>query len=144
MSTTLRARAKALAVAVAAVAALGATALTASADPSPSPAQADGLPAQFTWESSGELVAPQQTAPGRTLVSIKDPTVIQHNGEYHVYATTADTAGGWSLTYFGGFTDWSQANAAPQTHLSTTAVGDGYRAAPQVFYFEPRDEWYLI
>ncbi|HEU5130351.1 MAG TPA: non-reducing end alpha-L-arabinofuranosidase family hydrolase [Glycomyces sp.] len=144
MSTTLRARSKALAVVAAAAAALAATALTASADPSPSPAQADALPATFTWESSGELVAPQQTAPGRTLVSIKDPSVIQYEGEYHVYATTADTGGGWSLTYFGGFTDWSQANAAPQTHLSTTAVGGGYRAAPQVFHFAPRDEWYLV
>ncbi|MBV7699928.1 RICIN domain-containing protein [Streptomyces sp. TRM70350] len=65
-------------------------------------------------------------------------------GEYHVYATTADTGGGWSMTYFGGFSDWSQAGQAEQYHLSQTAIGGGYRAAPQLFYFEPRNEWYLV
>ncbi|WP_084546176.1 non-reducing end alpha-L-arabinofuranosidase family hydrolase [Glycomyces arizonensis] len=144
MSTTLRTRSKALAVAVAAAAALAVATVTAVANPSPALAQGEALPDSFQWESTGPLVAPQQTAPGRTLVSIKDPSVVQYQGEYHVYATTADTGGGWSLTYFGGFTDWSQAASAPQTHLSTTAIGGGYRAAPQVFYFEPRDEWYLV
>ncbi|WP_199044582.1 non-reducing end alpha-L-arabinofuranosidase family hydrolase, partial [Glycomyces salinus] len=111
---------------------------------SSSPAQADPLPSTFQWESSGELMAPQQTAPDRDLVSIKDPSVVYVDGQYHVYATTADTNGGWSLTYSGGFSDWSQAGQAPQHHLTTTAIGTGYRAAPQVFYFEPDDQWYLV
>jgi endo-1,4-beta-xylanase len=113
-------------------------------DPTGEPGQEPALPDRFEWESTGELVAPQQTAPGRTLVSIKDPTVVQVDGEYHVYATTADTNGGWSLTYFGGFTDWSQAGEAEQFHLSQTAIGGGYRAAPQLFYFAPDDQWYLV
>uniref|UniRef100_UPI000C25A95C non-reducing end alpha-L-arabinofuranosidase family hydrolase n=1 Tax=Glycomyces xiaoerkulensis TaxID=2038139 RepID=UPI000C25A95C len=109
-----------------------------------SPAHADPLPSTFQWESTGPLVEPQQTAPGRTLVSVKDPTAVQVDGQHHVYATTADTDGNWSLTYFGGFTDWSQAGQAEQYHLSQTAIGDGYRAAPQVFYFAPDDQWYLV
>jgi len=120
------------------VAALAAATLNAA------PAQAAPLPNPFKWSSTGALVGPQQTAPGRTLVSIKDPSVVKEDGKYYVYATTADTNGGWSLTSFGGFTDWSQAGQAPQTHLSTTAVGGGYRAAPQVFYFEPKNQWYLL
>jgi endo-1,4-beta-xylanase len=119
-------------------AALAAATLTAA------PAEAAPLPSQFRWSSTGALVAPQQTAPGRTLVSIKDPSVVQVDGKYYVYATTADTNGGWSLTSFGGFTDWSQAGQAPQYHLSRTPIGGGYRAAPQVFYFEPDNQWYLI
>jgi hypothetical protein len=120
------------------------TAALAAATLSAAPAQAAPLPSPFKWSSTGALVGPQQTAPGRTLVSIKDPSVVKEDGKYYVYATTADTNGGWSLTSFGGFTDWSQAGQAPQTHLSTTAVGGGYRAAPQVFYFEPKNQWYLL
>ncbi|MEU6857511.1 non-reducing end alpha-L-arabinofuranosidase family hydrolase [Glycomyces sp. NPDC046736] len=135
--TTTRSRIAWLATAFAA--ALVAATLTAT-----SPAQADPLPSAFQWESSGVLVEPQQTAPGRTLVSVKDPSVVQVDGQYHVYATTADTDGGWSMTYFGGFADWSQAGQAPQYHLSQTAIGGGYRAAPQVFYFAPGDQWYLV
>jgi hypothetical protein len=102
------------------------------------------LPNSFAWESTGSLVSVQQTRPGRTLTSIKDPTVVNVDGQWHVYATTADTAGGWSMTYFGGFEDWSQAGSAQQYHLSQTAIGGGYRAAPQLFHFAPRDEWYLV
>ncbi|WP_205328666.1 non-reducing end alpha-L-arabinofuranosidase family hydrolase, partial [Glycomyces sp. YM15] len=116
----------------------------AAATLSAAPAQAAPLPSPFQWSSTGALVAPQQTAPGRTLVSIKDPSVVQVDGKYYVYATTADTNGGWSLTSFGGFTDWSQAGQAQQYHLSQTPIGGGYRAAPQVFYFEPDNQWYLI
>jgi hypothetical protein len=116
----------------------------AAATLSAAPAQAAPLPSPFKWSSTGALVGPQQTAPGRTLVSIKDPSVVKEDGRYYVYATTADTNGGWSLTSFGGFTDWSQAGQAQQTHLSTTPIGGGYRAAPQVFYFEPDNQWYLL
>ncbi|MDN3241465.1 non-reducing end alpha-L-arabinofuranosidase family hydrolase [Glycomyces tritici] len=116
----------------------------AAATLSAAPAQAAPLPSSFQWSSTGAIVAPQQTAPGRTLVSLKDPSVVQEDGKYYVYATTADTNGGWSLTSFGGFTDWSQAGQAQQYHLSQTPIGGGYRAAPQVFYFEPDNQWYLI
>jgi hypothetical protein len=141
-SSTIRLRIGTLAAAL--VAALVAATLAVAADPAPSPAQAQSLPSSFQWSSSGALVAPQQTAPNRTLVSIKDPTVVQHNGQWHVYATTADTQGRWSLTYFGGFSDWSQAGQAQQYHMSRTAIGDRYAAAPQLFYFQPRNEWYLV
>ncbi|GAB3660758.1 non-reducing end alpha-L-arabinofuranosidase family hydrolase [Glycomyces tarimensis] len=124
-------------------AAMAAATFTAAAQPSADPAQADALPSSFAWESTGALVAPQDPS-DRDLVSIKDPSVVEVDGEYHVYATTADTQGRWSMTYFGGFSDWSRAGSAPQYHLSQTAIGDRYAAAPQVFYFEPRDEWYLI
>ncbi|MEV3934524.1 non-reducing end alpha-L-arabinofuranosidase family hydrolase [Glycomyces sp. NPDC049804] len=138
MSQTTRWRSRIAMLAATLAAALAAATLTAA------PAEAAPLPSNFQWTSTGALVAPQQTAPGRTLVSIKDPSVVQVDGKYYVYATTADTNGGWSLTSFGGFTDWNQAGQARQTHLSTTAVGGGYRAAPQVFYFEPKNQWYLL
>src|SRR5262249_44701942 len=41
-------------------------------------------------------------------------------------------------------TDWSQASSATQYYLDQTAIGSGYRAAPQVFYFAPQQKWYLV
>ena len=47
------------------------------------------------------------------LVSVKDPTVVHYNGMWHVYATTCNTRGHWSMVYLT-FKDWSEAkNALP-------------------------------
>jgi hypothetical protein len=42
------------------------------------------------------------------------------------------------------FSDFSQANNAQFVYLADTAVGRGYKAAPQVFYFAPQRLWYLV
>jgi len=59
-----------------------------------------------------------------------------------VFASTA-VAAGYNLVYMN-FTDWSQANAAPFYYLDQSAIGAGYRAAPQIFYFAPQKLWYLV
>ncbi|WP_405546991.1 non-reducing end alpha-L-arabinofuranosidase family hydrolase [Streptomyces phaeochromogenes] len=101
------------------------------------------LPSSFTWSSSGQLISPKPDA-NHPVVSVKDPTVVQANGKWHVFMTTANTAGSWSLAYTS-FTDWSGASAAPLTYLDTNPnIGTGYRAAPQVFYFAPKNLWYLV
>ena len=95
------------------------------------------------WKSTGPLVAPVSNA-SHSLVSIKDPTIVQYNGKWHVYATVASTAGGWNMVYLN-FTDWSQAGTAPQVYLDTANPGlSGYHCAPQLFYFRPQQKWYLI
>ncbi|EMD94144.1 glycoside hydrolase family 62 protein [Bipolaris maydis ATCC 48331] len=99
-----------------------------------------GLPNTFTWSSSGVLVSPKQDS--RQIQGIKDPTIIQNNGVYHVFASTAKEAG-YNLVYFN-FTDFSRANQAPFFYLDQSGIGTGYRAAPQVFYFAPQKLWYLI
>ena len=105
------------------------------------PQVAAELPSSFTWSSTGPLISPKNSGD----VSVKDPSVVQdENGTWHVFMTTADTSGDWSLTHTS-FNDWSQAANAPQTPLETaSAIGTGYRAAPHAFYFAPRDEWYLV
>lgn len=101
------------------------------------------LPSSFTWSSSGQLISPKPDA-NHPVVSVKDPTVVQANGKWHVFMTTANTAGSWSLAYTS-FTDWSGASAAPLTYLDTNPnIGTGYRAAPQVFYFASKNLWYLV
>src|SRR4051794_39227968 len=101
-----------------------------------------GLPSSFQWSSSGVLISPKPDA-AHAIVSVKDPSVVRYKGQWLVYATTANTAGGWSLQYTH-FTDWSQAPSAPRYFLDQSAIGHGYRAAPQLFYFAPQKKWYLV
>lgn len=112
-----------------------AAATTANAD--------DTLPTSFQWSSTGVLVSPKPDA-AHPIVSIKDPSIVRYRNKWHVYATTANTSGNWSLAHLS-FADWDEAAAAPQYFLDQNpGIGTGYRAAPQVFYFAPQRKWYLV
>jgi hypothetical protein len=101
------------------------------------------LPSTLRWSSSGVLAGPRSDAT-HNIVAIKDYSVIRHNNQWHVYATTASRSGGWNLVHFAA-PDWSQMANAQHTFLDTASgVGAGYRAAPQVFYFAPQNLWYLV
>ncbi|MEE6310833.1 non-reducing end alpha-L-arabinofuranosidase family hydrolase [Plantactinospora veratri] len=106
----------------------------------PTDPPAGNLPTSFRWNSTGVLVGPKND--DREIAGIKDPSVVYHNGRYHVFASTAKSAG-YNLVYFN-FTDWSQAGNAPFHYLDQAPLGTGYRAAPQVFYFAPQRLWYLV
>ncbi|WP_084369465.1 non-reducing end alpha-L-arabinofuranosidase family hydrolase [Microbispora sp. ATCC PTA-5024] len=99
------------------------------------------LPSSFRWSSSGALIAPKPDS-AHNIAGIKDPSVVYYNGRYHVFASTAQSAG-YGLEYLN-FTDWSQAGSATQYYLDRSPIGGGYRAAPEVFYFAPQKLWYLI
>jgi hypothetical protein len=100
------------------------------------------LPSSFRWTTGGPIITaiPDATHP---IVSVKDPSVVFFNGQWHVYATTADTQGDWSLVYIT-FSDWSQAASAPQYYMNQNPYFVGYHAAPQLFFFAPQGKWYLI
>jgi hypothetical protein len=100
------------------------------------------LPTRFKWKSGPPVISPKPPA-GRTFASIKDPTIVFHDGKYHVFATVYDTAGngGWSSVYLN-FTDFAQANSAQQQHMAGWPTGG--TVAPQVFFFRPHNKWYLI
>ncbi|MFD8500097.1 non-reducing end alpha-L-arabinofuranosidase family hydrolase [Amycolatopsis sp. NPDC059657] len=101
------------------------------------------LPSSFRWSSSGVLAGPKPDSQHPNALAIKDFSVIRHNDQWLVYATTASPSG-WGLVQFA-FPDWAQAASASHTYLDTaSAIGPGYRAAPQVFYFAPRNLWYLV
>lgn len=122
----------------------GTTCTGAVSNPDPTPPPPSGsLPSSFRWQSSNVLISPRSDAT-RSVVSIKDPSVVFFNNRWHVYASTASTAGAYSLVYLS-FTDWAQAASAPQYHMSNNPnIGGGYRAAPQVFHFAPQNRWYLV
>lgn len=116
------------------------TTASPSSPPPTTPPPTGGLPGSFGWTSTGVLIGPKND--GRGIAGIKDPSVVYHNGKYHVFASTAKSSG-YGLVYTS-FTDWSQAGSAPFTYLDQTPIGAGYRAAPQVFYFAPQKLWYLV
>ncbi len=66
-----------------------------------------------TWRSTGPLIFPIADV-RHPIVSVKDPAIVHDAGRWHVFATTADTNGAWSMMYFN-FTDWSGAGAAKPT-----------------------------
>jgi len=109
------------------------------------PAHADGTPSLLAprqWVSSGPLVLPTANAQ-HPIVAVKDPSVVYHDGRWHIFATTAATNGAWSMAYFN-FATWDDAPQAKPFYLDENPNLAGYNCAPQVFYFRPQKKWYLI
>jgi endo-1,4-beta-xylanase len=100
------------------------------------------LPSSFTWSASDPLIAPRADE-SHPILSIKDPTIVRYDGRYHLFATTASETGSWSMVY-SSFADFAEAGSAQQHYLGDYPMLAGYHAAPQVFYFEPQQRWYLI
>jgi hypothetical protein len=94
---------------------------------------------QFRWKSSPPLVAPAERADD-PCYSIKDPTVVFHDGRWHIFCTIRSVRRTHQIEYLS-FADWNEAEKAPRHVLALT---DGYFCAPQVFFFRPHDKWYLI
>lgn len=111
----------------------GAVALGQQTTPSPSIA--------FHWRSSPPLLSPG-VVDGVQLSGLKDPSIVEVESERHVFMTTAAPEG-WHIGYTR-FGDWSDAAGAQVVSLAGSAIGPGYRAAPQVFYFEPQGLWYMV
>jgi hypothetical protein len=100
------------------------------------------LPSSFRWCSTGPLIEPIQDQ-DHPILSVKDPTVVFFGDAWHLFATTADTEGTWSMIYLT-FADWKQARSAKPFYLSDNPALTGYHAAPQVFFFAPQNKWYLV
>jgi endo-1,4-beta-xylanase len=101
------------------------------------------VPTSFSWTSSDVLITPKSDAT-HNLASIKDPTVVFYNGSWHVYATVFNTSTTFYNMVYLNFTDWAQADSAPQYYLDQTPGFAYYHCAPQLFYFSPQGLWYLV
>jgi len=121
---------------------------------------------RLRWKSSGVLVRPQND-PTHFLYSVKDPTIFRYRDKWHVYATAFMVSGpaaaallnpganspaagprrggggGWSMVYLS-FADWKDAPNAKLFYMDTVPGFDGYKCAPEVFFFAPQKKWYLI
>jgi endo-1,4-beta-xylanase len=98
--------------------------------------------ASLRWNASAPLIVPVSDAE-YDLVSVKDPTVVRFNDRWHVYGSSVSSSGAYNMIYVS-FSDWSEASSAPIYHMDQTTGFDTYVAAPQIFYFTPQDQWYLV
>jgi enterochelin esterase-like enzyme len=121
---------------------LASDALGQAVPPSATASAPSPIVGPIKWKSSGVLIKPVSDA-AHELVSVKDPTVVYFNNMWHVYATTANTKGNWSMVYLS-FKDWSEAANAQPYYIDNHPHLKGYHCAPQVFYFRPHKKWYLI
>ena len=91
------------------------------------------------WDYSAPLIAPEKRDrdPSRAQ---KDPTVVFYDGQWHVFMTVK--LPGKSAIEYCSFERWEDANASRRTILKVS--DSDYYCAPQVFYFAPHKQWYLI
>lgn len=116
---------------------------TAALPAAPPPARAvAGLPTRLAWSGAAPILAPKSDAT-HDLVAIKDPTLVRYRDRWHVYATSVARGGIYGMVYTS-FADFSEAAQAPLYYMDRTPGFDTYVAAPQLFYFAPKHEWFLI
>jgi hypothetical protein len=97
------------------------------------------LPEQFKWKASGAL-ARSKNSSDDTYYSLKDPSVVFHEGRWHLFCTVRGQKRSHQIEYLS-FSDWEAIDSARRQML---AMHDGFFCAPQVFYFAPQKKWYLI
>lgn len=98
------------------------------------------LPGSFRWSSSGVLISPHSDS--HNIIAVKDPSVVNFNGQWYVAASTVNSSGSYSMEFLS-FSSWSQAASAVPVYADQTAIGGGYKTAPMLFYFAPQKLWYV-
>jgi hypothetical protein len=118
---------------------IAAAAQSESAAKPPSPL--NGL---FAWESGEALIDREDYERWNepAWIGLKDPTIIFHEGKYHLFCTMRGDPDVRPLAIaYTSFTDFASANASKPIIIP---AHDTVWAAPQVFFFEPHGKWYLI
>ena len=94
---------------------------------------------EYRWKCSPPLITPAENAADPD-VALKDPTMVFHEGKWHLFATHRRASGKVDMQYLS-FADWKDADKAIRHTLD---FHDQYHCAPEVFYFTPHQPWYLI
>lgn len=97
------------------------------------------LTGDFQWESSEPMITVRRDG-NDPDVALKDPTIVFHDGFWHLFATHRVASGKVDMQYLK-FRDWTEADQAKR---HTLHFMDTYHCAPQVFFFAPHNRWYLI
>ncbi len=97
------------------------------------------LSGEFSWVLGSPMLTPVDP-PNDERFSVKDPTIVKFEGNWHLFYTVRSKKRSHQIEYIT-FKEWKDANAA-QRHVLD--LSDGYYCAPQVFYFAPHKHWYLI
>lgn len=105
------------------------------------------LAADFRWTVSEPLLSanPAQfpKSGDNQWVAVKDPSIVRFDRRWHLFCSLRKEQGGRGRIRIGylSFAEWQNAGAATWSILDLT---DDYHGAPQVFFFEPHNKWYLI
>jgi len=94
---------------------------------------------EFRWTAGPALVSPAER-PDDPCFSVKDPSIVYQGGRWHLFSTIRSRDRTHQIEYIT-FADWADAGRAEHRIL---IFHPGYFCAPQVFYFEPQQRWYLI
>lgn len=102
---------------------------------------------EFRWDVGPPILAvdparlPQ--SPEHPWLAVKDPSIVRYNDRWHLFCTLRKNKQGDGRIRIGylSFQDWADAKSADWNVLNLTM---GYHGAPQIFYFEPQQKWYLI
>jgi len=93
----------------------------------------------FRWTTGPPVLRPVLSGDEQWM-SVKDPSVVQYEGRWHLFCTVRGRKRSHAIIYLS-FSEWSQAGEAQQYILN---CHKGYFCAPQVFYFTPHKKWYMI
>ena len=107
------------------------------------------LTGDFRWTVGEPVLAINQdrlpAVAGHRWVSVKDPSVVRHDGRWHLFCTLRNIkegkGNGQVRIGYLSFETWADAPSADWALLDLTT---GYHGAPQVLYFAPQKKWYLI
>lgn len=97
------------------------------------------LTGEFRWKAGAPRIAPA-SRPSDPCHAIKDPSVVRHDGRWHVFCTIRSQKRTHQIEHLS-FEDWSRADKAERQVLK---ISGGYFCAPQVFYFRPHKKWYMV
>ena len=101
-----------------------------------------GVPTTFAWSTPGPVLTPKSDAK-HNLVAIKDPSVVYFNNKWHMFVSTVDVNGAYSMAYIT-FPDWNHTADATFYYLDQTPTLVGYHTSPEIFFFAPQNKWYLV
>ncbi len=119
-----------------------------SQQPTASPQRSAQLPKSFRWQTGNPVLAVDAEklppSPDNPWHAVKDPSVVRHEGRWHLFCTLRKLSGdspGYIRIGYLSFADWPD---APAAHWELLELSPEYHGAPQVFYFMPHQKWYLI
>ena len=108
-----------------------------------STAVAQTIASSYSWTSTGPIISAKSDAT-HNVIAVKDPSAVFYNGQWIVYASYVNSAGGYGMEYLNIGPSWSNASSATPYFMDNTPGFSGYHTAPQVFFFAPQNKWYLI
>ena len=93
------------------------------------------------WKASAPVLLPGAKG-SFDEVSVKDPSIVFFENAWHLFYTVRGQ--NEYTTAYVSAKDLETLKTAPRFELEQIRGKTRYGCAPQVFYFEPQNKWYLI